>query len=145
MARFAEGNTPELLANAAERRELRRLSKQITLRGKPDAQAKLDRLAAVILKRELGLEKFAVVHVQINSQFEAKMQVLQIRVKESFFAPGSLMWELRGRNLRKDGSLGRDYSQHVWFEDGRVSRRLLTGKWLHLQKGSTGVADGANT
>lgn len=145
MTRLAEGNTPELLANPAERLDLRRLSKQVTLRGKPDAQAKLDSLAAVILKRELGLEKFAVVHVEVTSQFKVKMQVLQIRVTESFVAPGSLMWELRGRNLRKDGSLGRDYSHHVWFEDGRVSRRLLTGKWLHLERGVTGAADGVGT
>lgn len=95
--------------------------------------AKIDLLAEAVLKRELGLEKYMVVHVFRSGGHELLFQALSFGFNCGWRSSGrSLwMWELRGRKLRKDGTLGY-LDDGMSFDTGWIKRRKLDGSWVPL-------------
>lgn len=96
------------------------------------AEAKLERLAAEVLLRELGLERYMVLHVHRHGGFEAKFQVLQLSVTNDFGRKGQWGWMLEGRSLNKNGKLG-SKGRGVGFNIARIERRKLDGSWVRLK------------
>jgi hypothetical protein len=80
------------------------------------------------LRRRLGLERFMVVRVDEEAGYCSTLQVLEIGLTHDL----PLLWRLRGRALRKDGSLGQKDAA-VWFSRATISRRMLNGEWRALR------------
>lgn len=95
-------------------------------------EAKLERLAADVLQRELGLERYMVLHVHRHGGFEAKFQVLQLSVMNNFGGNDQWGWMLEGRSLNKNGKLG-SKGRGVGFNIARIERRKLDGSWVRLK------------
>lgn len=99
---------------------------------------KIDLLAAAVLQRELGLEKYMVIHVFRSDGHEALFQALSFGFHFGWRSSGRLpwMWEIRGRKLRKDGTLG-CLNDGMSFDTGWIKRRKLDGSWAQLTLSST--------
>lgn len=94
---------------------------------------KIDLLAATVLKRELGLEKYMVVHAFRSDGYEALLQVLSFGFHWGWRGKGSSswMWQFSGRKLRKNGTLGY-LCGSMSLDTGRIERRKLDGSWASL-------------
>lgn len=93
--------------------------------------AEMDTLAAEVWKREVGLERYSVVRVQ-RENAEYSLQVLSFAFWHDPVWREHWMWELKGRALRKDGSLGlKDIDVGLRFVG--LHRRHLDGTWHELR------------
>jgi hypothetical protein len=91
--------------------------------------SEMDALAADVWKREVGLERYSVIRVQ-RDDAEFSLQVLKFSFRDGLPWREHWMWELGGRALRKDGSLGlKDMGVVLRFAN--LYRRHLDGTW-HL-------------
>lgn len=96
-------------------------------------RAKLNALSVQVLADSVGLHKYMVVHVKRDDGYEARLQVLGCSVDNDRHWLGSpWVWELTGRSLRKDGSLGKNYDM-ISFLTAQVTRRRLDGTWEALR------------
>lgn len=93
----------------------------------------LDALAAKVLARELGLERYMVIHTVRTDGHEKHMQLLSMGFQDDRWNRRSRwMWSLHGRRLRKDGTIG-DRPDWTCIGTGVISRRQLDGTWIHLR------------
>lgn len=92
--------------------------------------ADMDVLAAEVWKREAGLERYSVVRVQ-REDAEFSLQVLSFSFHDGLPWREYWMWELGGRALRKDGSLGLKGTS-VGLRFANLHRRHLDGIWREL-------------
>lgn len=93
--------------------------------------AEMDALAAEVWKREVGLERYSVVRVQ-REDAEFSLQVLKFSFRDGVPWREHWMWELDGRALRKDGSLGLK-GMGVGLRFASLHRRHLDGTWHVLR------------
>lgn len=104
---------------------------------------KIDLLAEEVLKRELGLERYMVIHAIRTGGYEVRMQVLSFGIDSAWRGPG-WAWILDGRKLRKDHTLG-ELHEYMYIDSGIIRRRRLDGEWVplsvKLSKGFEDVAD----
>lgn len=91
---------------------------------------KIDSLAAEVLKRELGLERYMVIHAIRTGGYEVRMQVLSFGIDREWRGPG-WAWILDGRKLRKDHTLG-ELRECIYMDSGVIRRRRLDGAWVAL-------------
>jgi len=122
---------PMLLMDKTELRLAKKLIRQID-RGNKREQAlgQLADLNAAVLEREIGLKKYMVIRVERDDGFTIQLQALSFSI--SYFS-GYIdgCWDVSGRNIRKDGTLGlRD--EGLTLRNARISRRLLDGSWVKL-------------
>ncbi|MFT3718579.1 hypothetical protein [Pseudorhodoferax sp.] len=101
-----------------------------------DARKAIDRefdaLASTVLARELGLERYMVIHTIRSGGHEKLMQLLSMGFQDDRWSRLSRwMWSLHGRRLRKDGTIG-DKPDWTCIGTGLISRRQLDGGWTHL-------------
>lgn len=95
------------------------------------ARTKLKHFSAEVLKRELGLELYMVVHIQREGGHEAKFQALELDLMQCY-GPGRVWaWRVEGRALRKDGTIG-SKGARITFGLAKVYRRKLDGSWVRL-------------
>lgn len=93
--------------------------------------AELDALCATVWKREVGLERYTVLHAR-RGDFESRFQVLSFSVSDNRRWSDQWMWSLYGRALRKDETLGfKDGS--IGFRQACLMRRHLDGAWRELR------------
>ncbi len=92
---------------------------------------RLEELAEVALKREVGLERFMVVRVLRDDAYERGLQVLTLCLRDGFRG-FRWAWELSGRVIRQNGTLGLK-SETTFFDMGVVTRRKLDGTWERLR------------
>jgi hypothetical protein len=92
--------------------------------------AEMDALAAEVWKREVGLERYSVVRVY-REDAEYSLQVLSFSFRDGLPWQEQWMWELGGRALRKDGSLGFN-NISVGLRVANLYRRHLDGVWRGL-------------
>lgn len=104
--------------------------------------AEVDRLSAQVLGRELGLERYMVIHLQRHDGYESRLQVLEFGVRwEWEWGRNDWMWDLAGRKPRKDGTLG-SLPSSVGFDRAKIIRRRLDGTWESLiRQGDQGARD----
>lgn len=104
--------------------------------------AEVDRLSAQVLGRELGLERYMVIHLQRHDGYESRIQVLEFGVRwEREWGRNYWMWDLEGRKPRKDGTLG-SLPARASFDRAQISRRRLDGAWESLvRQGDQGARD----
>lgn len=91
----------------------------------------MDLLAAEVWKREAGLERYSVIHVQ-RQNMEFRIQVLEFSFTDDFGLNGQWAWNLQGRLLRKDGTLGLTDGRAV-FRIAHIRRRHLDGLWREMR------------
>lgn len=90
----------------------------------------IDSLAAKVLKRGLGLERYMVIHAIRTGGHEVHMQVLSFGIASGWHgAPWVWVWE--GRKLRKDHTLG-ELREYMHIDSGVILRRRLDGEWVAL-------------
>jgi hypothetical protein len=97
--------------------------------------ARLDVLAATVLQRSIGLERYMVVYVRRDDGFEVKLQVLSLRLEPHPRSLRRLTWGLKGRALRKDETLGVT-PVGIFFTHAAIVRRRLDGSWDQLGRPS---------
>lgn len=104
--------------------------------------AEVDRLSAQVLGRELGLERYMVIHLRRHDGYESRLQVLEFGVRwEREWGRNDWMWDLAGRKPRKDGTLG-SLPSSVGFDRAQIIRRRLDGAWESLiRQGDQGARD----
>lgn len=90
----------------------------------------LGRIAESVLEREVGLQRYMVVDVQRSETYRRQLQILSFNLMDRF-ARTEWAWELSGRNVRKDGTLGKN-SESMTFNVARILRRRLDGTWERL-------------
>jgi hypothetical protein len=95
------------------------------------ARTKLEKLSAAVLKRELGLELYMVLHIQRYGGHEKKFQALDINLMEDYGPARVWGWVVDGRALRKDGTIG-SKGAGISFGLAKVYRRKLDGSWIRL-------------
>lgn len=100
-------------------------------------EAQLDAICAEVWKREVGLERFTVLHGQ-RGDYEARFQLLSFSVSDSLRWRGEWLWQLDGRALRKDGTLG-DKDSGMGFRCAHFMRRHLDGSWSELRPPDAGA------
>lgn len=89
-------------------------------------------LASKVLERELGLERYMVVHLIRADGHESKFQVLTFGFRCDWGRSGRRwMWEFSGKKLRKDGTLG-STNGGMGFDVAWIERRKLDGFWEAL-------------
>lgn len=122
---------PMLLMDKTELRLAKKLIRQIDRGNKREqASGQLADLNAAVLEREIGLKKYMVIRVERDNGFTLQLQALSFSI--SCFRGYMDGWDVRGRNIRKDGTLGlRD--ERLVFRNARISRRLLDGSWARLE------------
>ena len=122
---------PLLLMTKTELRLAKKLIKQSDDDDKREqASNRLAELSEVVLGREIGLKKYMVIRVEREDGFTLQLQVLSFLI--SYFRGYIGVWNVSGRNIRKDGTLGlRD--EGLAFRNARISRRMLDGSWATLQ------------
>jgi hypothetical protein len=91
----------------------------------------MDTLAEEVWKREAGLERYSVIHV-VRDDMEFRLQVLRFSFFDHFRMPGLWAWDLDGRALRKDDTLGLKDARAV-FNFAQLQRRHLDGVWRELR------------
>lgn len=92
----------------------------------------LNALAANVLSRELGLERYMVIHTIRSDGHETRLQLLSMGFQQDRWAGRSRwMWAFHGRRLRKDGTIG-DLGDWACLEAGSITRRRLDGTWEKL-------------
>ena len=101
-----------------------------------EEQRKIDKgigeLAAQVLERELGLELYMVIHLVRDDCVQRRFQVLNFGFRFDRWMSGyGWVWELSGRKLRKDASLGQ-LTEGMSFCAARIMRRKLDGSWVPL-------------
>ncbi len=98
----------------------------------------MDRLAANVWEREVGLERYSVVRVR-RDDLDYRMQVLSFSFADGRPWQERWLWHLMGRALRKDGTLG-SRNAHIGFRIADLERRHLDGVWrpLHWWEEATG-------
>lgn len=94
--------------------------------------AEMDSLAADVWRREVGLERYSVVRIQ-REDAEYELQVLSFSFRDGLPWELRWMWELEGRVLRKDGTLGSKGATSIGFRHGNLYRRHLDGLWRELR------------
>jgi len=105
-----------------------------------EIDTKIDLLAEEVLKRELGLERYMVIHAIRTGGREVHMQVLSFGIDSAWRVPG-WAWILDGRKLRKDHTLG-ELHEYMYIDSGIIRRRRLDGEWVPLSvKSSMGFED----
>lgn len=121
---------PLLLMTRTELRLAKKLIKQSDDEDKrKQASARLDELSEVVLGREIGLKKFMVIRIERDDDLTIQLQALSISVSHTHgYIYG---WEIYGRNIRKDGTLGRR-DEYAYFITASISHRLLDGNWTTL-------------
>lgn len=158
---------PALLMSQEERRRakqlLRELSKHYEARRVDELKARadqkgyehfraarktidtnIDSLAAEVLKRELGLERYMVIHAIRTGGHKVHMQVLSFGIDGEWRRPG-WAWILCGRKLRKDQTLG-ELPEYMHIDSGVIRRRRLDGEWVALSvKSPRGLEDVADS
>lgn len=98
-----------------------------------EVDEELERLSSAVLARQLGLKKYMVVHVRRDSGYEDKFQLLSTSVRFNGTYRGyRFMWDLEGRQLRKNGTLGHRPGG-MSIDAGSIIRRRLDGTWVELQ------------
>lgn len=122
---------PLLLLDKTELRLAKKLIRQIDGGNKREqASSQLAELSVTVLRREIGLKKYMVIRVERDGGFTLQLQALSLSI--STFSGYMDGWNVRGRNIRKDGTLGlRD--EGLVFRNARISRRLLDGSWARLE------------
>lgn len=96
------------------------------------AEGELESLVDGVLARQLGLKRYMVVHVQRDGGHEDRFQLLSASVHFGFTYQGHRwMWDLEGRRLRKDGSIG-ERPGGMAIDAGVITRRMLDGSWVEL-------------
>lgn len=125
----------EVTENGNLPRHQRKDDEQLTKR-RHLLDSELDALCAVTWKREVGLERYSVLHAR-RGDFEARFQLLSFDVSDSSGWAGKWMWSLNGRALRKDGTLGFNH-EGIGFRFALLSRRHLDGIWRELCWPNTG-------
>jgi hypothetical protein len=88
-------------------------------------EEEIEALALDVLEREVGLEKFMVVKLH-DERGTFSLQVLSVGL--STWNPASPLWQLSGRGIRKDGTLGAT-EESVGLDVARIERRKLDGTW----------------
>lgn len=95
-------------------------------------QAKIDTLAATVLARALGIERYMVLHLVRDDGYESRFQVLSMGILWGWTYDGvRWMWQFEGRRLRKDGTLGH-LPGGMSLDAGLIERRCLDGAWVAL-------------
>lgn len=97
--------------------------------------AKMQSLASAALLRQSGLEKFMVVSIHRYDRLIVKLQVLEVNLIESGFRTAGgqkLLWSIRGRTVRKDGSLGKK-DDRIGFDKAFILRRRLDNTWVPIK------------
>ncbi len=145
---------PDRFMQPAERTRIRRLKRQQkslhdqewnpangerlkpAQREKPNAKwrvshARLEDLCADMLKRYLGVDKYSVLRVRRPDGLETRLQVLAAEVDFNDWNRG-WMWGVRGRGLRKNGTLG-FADAYTYFDIADVRRRQLDGTWQRIR------------
>lgn len=121
---------PLLLMNKTEQRLLRKLIRQIDDENKREhASSQLAELSEAVLEREIGLKKYMVIKVEREDGFTLQLQALSFSV--SHYTGHADSWLISGRNIRKDGKLGK-CDIGLSFRSALVSRRQLDGSWTAL-------------
>jgi hypothetical protein len=108
-----------------------RLPREKWLADNKQIRARMDVLASAVLQRSVGLERYMVVYVRRDDGFEAKFQVLSLGLETYSRSLRRLTWNLGGRALRKDGTLGVTPSS-ICFTHAAIVRRRLDGSWDQL-------------
>jgi len=91
-------------------------------------------LATTVLCRELGLERFMVIHTLRSDGHEKRMQLLTMGFQHDRWSGRSRwMWALHGRRLRKNGTIG-DADDWTCIDAGCISRRRLDGTWTPFHR-----------
>lgn len=93
--------------------------------------AEMDVLAATVWKREVGLERYTVLHVR-RDDMAYRFQVLSFSFQDGQSWGNRWMWQLNGRALRKDGTLGCN-TKGIGFRHASLERRYLDGSWRELR------------
>jgi hypothetical protein len=93
---------------------------------------RLEALAEAVLLRELGLKKYMVIKLTAVDGGEQRFQAKRFTICKGFGNRGELVWELAGRGLLKNDSLGSKIVG-TCFVAGKISRRKLNGKWEILR------------
>jgi len=91
----------------------------------------LDALAAEVLSREVGLERYMVIHTIRCDGHEKRMQLLSMGFQQDWGGRSRWMWSFHGRRLRKDHTIS-DLSDWTCFGTGSIARRRLEGIWEKL-------------
>lgn len=124
---------PLLLMDKTEERLLRKLFRQIDGGNKREqASSQLADLSAAALEREIGLKKYMVIRVERDDGLTLQLQALSFSI--TCFRGYMGGWSVRGRIIRKDGSLGL-LDKGLAFRHASISRRLLDGSWVNLGLG----------
>ncbi|WP_342616567.1 hypothetical protein [Rhodoferax sp. GW822-FHT02A01] len=98
--------------------------------GISNLDAELELISERVLKREVGLERYMVIHIVRYGGTERRLQVLCFSVIDRGIGT-RLTWELTGRSLRKNQTLG---SRHegLCINFAKIYRRTLDGSWVRL-------------
>lgn len=92
-------------------------------------------LAESVAGRELGIKRYMVVQVTQDDGDFCEMQVLSMSLYRCSQGNSVLAWELSGRNIRKDGTLGLRNDEYAYPADASILRRRLDGSWAKLNGG----------
>lgn len=92
------------------------------------AQRDLETLASDVLARQLGLKKYMVVHARREGGYEERFQILAASITVNSY---HFVWDLDGRRVRMDGTLG-EKPGGMNIDAGTITRRLLDGTWVEL-------------
>lgn len=95
------------------------------------SHARLEELSTDMLKRYLGVGKYSVLHVRRPDGLETQLQVLAAEVKFDDWHRRWL-WCVRGRRLRKNGTLG-FADADTCLDIADVRRRRLDGTWQRIR------------
>lgn len=121
---------PLLLMNKAELRLAKKLIKQVDDKDKyKQASDQLAKLSEAVLERGIGLKKYMVIRVERGDGLTFQLQALSFSI--SYFRGYMDGWDVSGRNIRKDGTLGQR-DELAFIRNALVSRRLLDGSWVKL-------------
>lgn len=98
-----------------------------------EVEDQLQVLAGAIIDRQLGVRKYMVLELVRDDGHQDRFQVLAVtlRFHSTYSARLLWLWNLQGRSLRKDGSLG-SRPGGMSLEAGTIRRRRLDGTWTEL-------------
>ncbi|MDI1339348.1 hypothetical protein [Polaromonas sp.] len=91
----------------------------------------LDVLACTVLAREAGVLRYMVLQVNREGGYNVTLQVLNFGLMRDF-AFNQWAWKFEGRNVRQDGTLGKN-NESTAFNIATISQRKLDGSWLRLK------------